>query len=425
MAQIDLSVILVEGGSTEQVVALAESVKGIASEFGLNCETLVPEPAANVNAQALAGHDGIRAIEVSDPAFGSAMRSLLRAAQGEYLLTLDTSAAESLDVVKMMVEARETAEIVVASRYIPGGSADVGLARKVLSWLLNEIVRRALSLDVHDLSSGFRLYHRKVVDEMTIESSGYDILLETIIRGYLNGWRTFEVPFNYRSRKPAKQYRKLLKLGVTYAGTLFRMWRLRNSLFSADYDERAYNSRIPLQRYWQRKRYQIVTGFTVGLSRVLDVGCGSSKIVQGLPNPVGLDIVLKKLRYLRKVTGDLVRGTLQSLPFRDESFDGVVCSEVAEHVPPELLSLAEFARVLKPGGTLILGTPDYSSFLWPKIEWFYGKLLPGAYGNQHITHYTYQQVCEMLREHGFEVLDCKYICRSEMIFKARKPSQGI
>ena len=66
-------------------------------------------------------------------------------------------------------------------------------------------------------------------------------------------------------------------------------------------------------------------------------------------------------------------------------------------------------RVLRPGGTLILGTPDYDRWLWVALEWIYGKVLPGAYAHEHITHYTRKSLAEKIIARGFEIVDCRYV----------------
>ena len=53
-----------------------------------------------------------------------------------------------------------------------------------------------------------------------------------------------------------------------------------------------------------------------------------------------------------------VRGTALALPFQNETFDTVVCSEVLEHVPEPSKLIAEVQRVLRPGGILLLTTPQ-------------------------------------------------------------------
>jgi ubiquinone/menaquinone biosynthesis C-methylase UbiE len=204
--------------------------------------------------------------------------------------------------------------------------------------------------------------------------------------------------------------------------TLRRLWVLRNSAFSADYDERAYNSLIPLQRYWQRARYRIITGFVDPRSHILDIGCGSSRIVQALPFAVGLDIQLKKLRRISGSTRKLVQATLTRLPFRDGAFETLICSQVIEHVPEPLVDWQEFNRVLAPGGTFVVGTPDYATVAWPLLEYLYGLVHPKGYVNEHINRYTAAGLRRSLEEHGFTITDAAYVGGGELIYRARKTS---
>ncbi len=97
-----------------------------------------------------------------------------------------------------------------------------------------------------------------------------------------------------------------------------------------------------------------------------------------------------------------------------------ICSEVIEHVPNDPKWCEELIRVLTPGGRLIIGTPDYGGWSWPVIEWIYGKLMPHAYADEHITHYTRQSLIEQLASYGFEPVACDYILRGEMILSFRK-----
>jgi hypothetical protein len=66
---------------------------------------------------------------------------------------------------------------------------------------------------------------------------------------------------------------------------------------------------------------------------------------------------------------------------------------IIEHIPRANV-LDELNRVLQPGGFLILGTPDYGNREWLVTEWLYKVLLPQAYTDEHITHYTYREVVE-------------------------------
>jgi len=163
-----------------------------------------------------------------------------------------------------------------------------------------------------------------------------------------------------------------------------------------------------------------------GEGRLVDLGCGSSRIIQNLEHSVGLDISLKKLNYIKnKVSNLLVKGSIAKLPFKDEVFSRAICSQVVEHIPKESLDLGEFNRVLKNGGRLIIGTPDYAAFWWRFFEWFYVRILPLAYGEGHIAHYDRKELCSLLEKNGFEILEYKYIMKGELIVHAKKRDVGI
>src|SRR5205807_3914463 len=132
------------------------------------------------------------------------------------------------------------------------------------------------------------------------------------------------------------------------------------------------------QRYWQRRRHRIAISWAREAARVLDIGCGSSVIIQSLNNAVGMDVSMGKLRFLRRRGVELVRGSAFALPFADATFDCVISSQVIEHIPYHEVLFREMDRVLRPGGLLIVGTPDYATLGWQIIEQLYGALMPGG-----------------------------------------------
>jgi SAM-dependent methyltransferase len=174
------------------------------------------------------------------------------------------------------------------------------------------------------------------------------------------------------------------------------------------------------QRAWQRARFRIITSLARGSGLKLDIGCGSSKILQSLDRCVGFDIATRKLRYMARYGKPLVEGTLFTLPFRDGSFDTVICSEVIEHVPEGLAPFTEMKRVLKPDGLLVLGTPDYGRRLWRVIEGVYERIVPGGYAVEHITHYTRDSLVDLVERLGFQVESESYIFGSELILALRR-----
>ena len=370
-------------------------------------------------------------IQQQSPGYGGAIKSGFNVARGSWIFSMDADLSHDPKFFISLWDKRNDAEIIIASRYVAGGKAIMPLSRIILSRILNLFFSHGLSLAIKDMSSGFRLYRKLAVEIFNdkLISRDFDILEEILIRAYAEGWRIFEVPFDYYPRYTGRTHAKLIRFGIAFLRTFYRMWKLRNSIQSADYDARAYHSIIPLQRYWQRKRVKIISNFGIKITnmtpnyRCLDIGCGSSYIVQKVPNLIGADIQLNKLRYLRfqpDLSVPLVNASILSLPFKSKGFEMVICSQVIEHLQNNTIWFNEINRVLKLNGFLILGTPDYGKVNWRVIEYFYKLFVPSGYADEHITHYTLPDLRDLLSKNGFQLLDEQYICDAELIVFAQK-----
>ena len=363
---------------------------------------------------------GAKVLRQQEPGYGAAFKQGINEARGDFILTIDADFSHDPAFILRLFAAKNRAELIIASRYVPQAYINMPMLRKILSRILNSIYRYVLSVPIRDLSSGFRLYNRRALKDIQLDGKHFDILMETSVKIYAHGWRVLEVPFHYRPRREGYSHVKLLKFGWSYAQSLIRLWKFRNSLSSADYDDRAFNSRIPLQRYWQRKRYQSVLSFLNDDSNILDLGCGSSKILEALPNAIGLDIRFPPLFFRKRTNSFLVNADVGYLPIKDNTFSTLICSQVIEHLENPEEAFKEMYRVLQFNGWLIIGTPDYNRFRWIIIEYFYNRILPGAHGQSHITKLTKERLQDMLTNFGFEVYETKYVFGAEMIIKARK-----
>jgi glycosyltransferase involved in cell wall biosynthesis len=170
---------------------------------------------------------GACVIRQSGRGYGAALRDGFLAAHGEYVLTLDGDMSHRPDFIPDMWDKRNTAEIVIASRYTRGGSADMTKLRRFLSRALNRFFTLGLSLPFRDISSGFRLYHASLLKGLDLESSDFDILEEILIKSYTKGYKIVEVPFHYAQRKNGTSHVNLLMFGISYLKTFKRMRRFR------------------------------------------------------------------------------------------------------------------------------------------------------------------------------------------------------
>src|SRR3989442_7670957 len=94
------------------------------------------------------------------PGYGAALRTGFDQALGEYILTLDGDGSHDPSFAGAIWAARQGVGVVIASRYIAGGGAEMPRVRKALSPMLSFVLRRGLFLPYSEPSSGHRLYRR-------------------------------------------------------------------------------------------------------------------------------------------------------------------------------------------------------------------------------------------------------------------------
>lgn len=151
---------------------------------------------------------------------------------------------------------------------------------------------------------------------------------------------------------------------------------------------------------WTAPRYQDALR-KCARGRLLDLGCGNAPLFHVYRDLVEDTVCIDWPASLHNqkhvdVFADLTR----PLPLRDETFDTVLLSDVLEHIPnPESL-IAEIARVLRPGGSAVIGVP----FLYPLHEIPYD-----------FNRYTRYQLERMLGNAGLEVVELVAIGGSPVV----------
>lgn len=388
------------------------------AEVGVQTEFLVLGETDSVGDAGTVGEFPVRHVPLTDYHYGTVLRAARDACRGKWLITLETPSSNDVSLVYGFWHRRHEAQLLLASRYAHGGSTRMPFLRRVASRFLNWTYRKGLSVHVRDLSSARRMYATGLLRKIDIEGADFEVLMEVLLKFMANGGHVMEVPWHFESRDYRHIPGTLSRQLFSCLGTFRKMHRLRNGVGFVDYDYRAYDSRIWFQRYWQRTRFKIIREFEGDPGFALDAGCGTSRIITTRPEMIAMDLNLNRLRFLSKTNPRRLQATAGELPFADDAFDTVISSQVIEHTP-EKTCLTESVRVLKEGGTLILGTPDYES-LWPYIETVYGWVKPSGYAEEHITHYTLKSLIAAIEEENCEVLDYKYICYGELIIRARK-----
>ncbi|HLY08269.1 MAG TPA: glycosyltransferase [Planctomycetota bacterium] len=410
----ELSIILPAINEADNLSILLPRLHDVGKSIG-TYEIIVVDGGSTDDTAARSTMHGAKVHFQKERGYGMALKEAFDLAKGRYIVTMDADYSHDPSFIRDLYAQREKYSVAIASRYAPGGSSDVSGLRSVLSRILNTVFRRMLAIPIRDMSSGYRLYRRTALEEIQITRRNFDALEEILIKLVGMGHGVVEVPFTYKARGAGVSKARVFKFGIQLAKTLHSLWQLRNGCDWCDYDHRAYDSKHYLQRYWQRKRHEIIMDWHRPAKRVLDIGCGSSRILESVPGMIGLDVSIQKLRFMSRRGCPVLRGSIYCLPFPDGYFDEVIFSQVIEHIPPKPQIMGEIRRVMRPGGRLIIGTPDYDRMFWVILEYFYNALKPEAYAHEHIAHYTLGSMRKLLADNGFEHLRSRYVGGGELV----------
>jgi len=197
--------------------------------------------------------------------------------------------------------------------------------------------------------------------------------------------------------------------------------------FEADYwgevvDPDGVVRNIGIERDHKRELASEELSFINSLSpgKFLDIGCGTGSILEGINDEWdkhGIE-VSKYATNIAQQYGNVFLGELHEAKYPDEFFDVVFLFHVIEHLKSPLDLLIEARRVLKSGGWLIVGTPDFDSACARR----FGEKFRLLHDSTHISLFSNDSLHRMLSDHGFYVdhtaaafFDTKYFTEENLL----------
>lgn len=212
--------------------SISELISGVREHVGKKVssfELLVIDGGSKDDTVTKAEDAGARVLQQKAPGYGGALVEGFKAARGKYVLTMDADLSHPVEVFDALWKNRDKEDLVIASRYVSGGGADMPFYRYVLSRILNFVFSKLLSVPVRDLSSGFRLYRADVLKTISIENRDFAVLEEILVKFIIDGRKVGEVPFHYRPRKSGSSKARLFRFALSYLKTLGKMMSLKDS----------------------------------------------------------------------------------------------------------------------------------------------------------------------------------------------------
>ena len=159
----------------------------------------------------------------------------------EAIAQMDADLSHPPELLPAMLEALDSYDVVIGSRYVQGGAVDRHWPswRKTLSSFGNFYARTLLTLPIQDTTSGFRVWRRKALANIPLErvrSNGYAFLIEMIYLAHWLGYSIKEIPFYFPDREMG-QSKMSLTIQLEAAASVWKiLWDYRDIISAGKHD---------------------------------------------------------------------------------------------------------------------------------------------------------------------------------------------
>jgi ubiquinone/menaquinone biosynthesis C-methylase UbiE len=199
---------------------------------------------------------------------------------------------------------------------------------------------------------------------------------------------------------------------------------------SEKYDKFYYSSltkeQLPeiLVKGWPKDRFQAIVAMDGQGENILDIGCGNGYLLYQFRNCykklIGLEYSPQRLAQAKVNLADYefvpIQGSAEDLGKIDtDSIDRIISADTIEHIPDVYVAVAEMYRILKPGGTLIINTPNIA-FAKKRMLLLFGRFPSTSQPNEgvgsdtlydggHLHYFTFRSLRLILEKAGFKVVE--------------------
>lgn len=145
----------------------------------------------------------------------NAIKTGLDVANSEFVVVTMADLSDPPSVINNMIEKAlsENADLVCGSRYMKGGSQTGGpLLKRTLSRIAGVSLRYLIGFPTHDVTNSFKLYRKKVLNAIQIESSGgFELGMEIVVKAWGLGFNVAQVPTSWEDRSAGESRFRLFK----------------------------------------------------------------------------------------------------------------------------------------------------------------------------------------------------------------------
>jgi len=228
-----LSVIIPAHNEEENITGVIDRIESLLDlEYEL---VIVNDHSTDKTASVVGGlrlrFPNMRLVENPGPkGFANAIKCGFANSKGELVIPVMGDLCDDLATIKIMAGKIEDGyDVVCGSRYMKGGARIGGSRIKgFFSFFVGRSLKLLIGIPTCDVANAFKMYRKKVIDSINIESKGFEISMELPLKAYYLGHKITEVPTVWRERQMGKSNFKMFNLAPDY--WRWYLWALKRKL---------------------------------------------------------------------------------------------------------------------------------------------------------------------------------------------------
>lgn len=152
------------------------------------------------------------------PGFVNAVKTGFASVKTEVVVPVMGDLCDDLVTIPLMLEKiKEGFDVVCGSRYIKGGGRFGGSKLKgFFSFFVGRTIPILTGIPTRDIANAFKMYRKEVIDNIDIESTGFEISMELALKAYFQGFKITEVSTVWHERNKGKSNFKMFNLTPNY-----------------------------------------------------------------------------------------------------------------------------------------------------------------------------------------------------------------
>jgi len=328
---------------------------------------------------------------------GYAIREGIRNSNGDIIIIQDADLEYNPNQIPSLIEpiTQSESKIIYGSRFL-GTRENLSLSHLVGNIFLTKATNILFGSNLTDMETCYKAIHRDALNDIDLESDGFEIEGEITAKLLKEGYKIKEMPIAYSARKRTAGKKIKWRDGVK---TFFTMLKVKFPLlqqFTQDY---------PLEVIARYIRARKVEKEISRNTTLLDIGCGFScyflrRIKSKIKNGYGFDSNIKDKKFSNL---EIKNFTFKdSLPYESNFFDTVTMMATFEHFDNIYKLLAEIKRVLKTNGKIIMTVPSEKSK--SLLEFLANlRILNPKEIFDHKRYLSQEELFDLFREYGFNV----------------------